>query len=244
MSKRFAVVFLLPDCDIRCKFCVTEENFGVVPPDRARELLLPLKDEGFEGVIFGGGEPTLWPGDLRILAREAQDLGFSVQIGTHAMHLPLGFETWNEVTRWVLPLESTDPVPHNRLRPTTGSHHAVIQQRLGTLGEAGRSVTVSTVVTRENIKGLPALGRWLTDYNDRHGNLHAWHLYRLVERGRMGSLFGRQLQVPLEDYRHALANLKNSSSNTFHIFRREDMPRSREVAFWSYRNGRLRPAVL
>lgn len=242
LAKRFAVVFLLPHCDIRCKFCVTEDNFDVFPPDRARELLAPFKESGVEGLIFGGGEPTLWPGNLRTLAGEARELGFSVQIGTHAMNLPHGFESWNEVTRWVIPLESADQGPHNRLRPTGMNHHAMIQQRLSALGQVGRSVTVSTVVTAENIAGLPALGQWLSDYASRFGNLHAWHLYRLVEKGRMGSVYGPGLQVPLKDYRQVVNKLKAGLNGDFNIFRREDMPHSREVDFFAFRDGELRPA--
>ena len=69
-----AVIFLRPACNMSCSFCITENNFDAITYPQARDLLHLLKKEGFNNIVFGGGEPFEWPGDLLLLTQEAKEL--------------------------------------------------------------------------------------------------------------------------------------------------------------------------
>lgn len=234
-----AVLFLQPRCNMTCSFCVTEDDFDAFEPAAARELLARLAQRGVETVTFGGGEPFAWPGGVMALAREAKRLGLRVQVGTNGVALPRGFERATEIDRWVLPLESTDPAVHDGLRRHgSGGHHALVLRRLEALGRAGRSATVSTVVTRPNAAGLGDLARWLGEHHARHGHLHAWHLYRFLPLGRGGRAHAAELEIPLDEYERRCDEVRELDL-PFRLFRRRDMYRSRVVEFFWMKDGRV-----
>ncbi len=134
------------------------------------------------------------------------------------------------IDRYVLPLESMDPGVHDRLRPYARSHHAIILDRLEKLRAAGKSVTVSTVGTRESVGELPALGRHLESWRAGGGDLHAWHLYRFLPIGRGGEANAARLDVEEADYHHACDAVKATDPG-FRVFKRPDMYQSSSVEF-------------
>lgn len=233
-----AVVFLQPDCNMCCRFCVTEDGFDVMSSAAADGLLQTLRARGFHTVTLGGGEPFAWPGDVLALAARAKELGFCVQIGTNGIAVPEDFAAVPWVDRYVLPLESVDAAVHDGLRRYRGQHHRIVLDRLRRLQQAGRSVTVSTVVTSANRSGLPQLARFLADYHAVARNVHAWHLYRLLPHGRGGAVHGTDLQVASEDYR-AACDAMQALGLPFAVFRRQDMYRSRTVEFFWSEDGRV-----
>lgn len=229
--KSVAVLMLHVGCDLACPFCVNDP----APCLRFQEAeghLRRLGAEGVSNVVLGGGEPFLWPHDVTALARAAKGLGFFVQVGTNGTRLPDAFERLSCFDRWVLPLESDAPPVHDLMRPGAGpsSHHAVILDRLERLRAAGRSVTVSTVVTSWNVGGLPRLAAFLEGYRDGGGNLHAWHLYRFLPRGRGGSVNARDLWIDAAAYHRACDAVRGRHPDLA-ILKRPDMYRSQTVSF-------------
>lgn len=232
-TKPIAVVFLQPHCNMRCEFCVTEDDFDVMTFAQAVELLTNLQRKRVRTVTLGGGEPFTWPGDVRKLAQHGKELGLFVQVGTNGVDLPSGFAELPEFDRYVLPLESVDPAVHDELRQHRLGHHRVILDRLHELGCHGKSVTISTVLTARNCAGLEALAEHLRGYQERFHNVHAWHLYHLLERGRGGSVHGAALRIPVEEYASRCARAQ-ALGLPFEVYRRQDMYRSRTVGFhWS-----------
>ena len=104
-----AVVFLQPQCNMTCTFCVTEDDFEPIRFEDAVDLLGHLVQRGVRSVVFGGGEPFQWPGDVLQLASEARARGLTVQIGTNGIDLPRGFADLECIDRWVLPWNP--PIP-------------------------------------------------------------------------------------------------------------------------------------
>ena len=232
-TKQIAVVFLQPHCNMRCQFCVTEDGFDVMTFAQAVELLTSLQRSGVRTVTLGGGEPFTWPGDVCKLAQHGKELGLFVQVGTNGVNLPTGFAELLEIDRYVLPLESVDPAVHDALRQHRHGHHQVILERLRELGSHAKSVTISTVLTARNCAGLDALAENLRGYQERCHNVHAWHLYRLLERGRGGSVHGTALRISAEDYANHCARAQ-ARGLPFKFYRRQDLYRSRSVGFhWS-----------
>lgn len=237
--KRIASVFLLPDCNMACTFCGSETDFAVMSKVQAESLLAELAAQGLHNIVLGGGEPFLWPHGLPELARLAKGMGFTVQVCTNGIHLPEGFEGMRAFDRFILPLEAMDPAVHDRLRRHPGGHHAVVMARLQALVEAGREITISTVVTGENLQELPALAAFLGDLKTRGAHLHAWHLYRFLPVGRSGARHAAALATDFPTYARALDGVRKTDLG-FPVYRRSDMLHASSVAYVWAEGGNLR----
>lgn len=231
--------FLQPGCNMTCRFCATEDGFQNLTLEQGIALTDGLVAAGVARIILGGGEPFAWkPGALR-LAKAAKQAGAEVQIGTNGIAMPEGYADCPWVDRYILPLESADASLHDRLRLHLGGHHRLVLQRLHALGRAGKSVTLSTVVNRLNSEVLLRLGRLLSDYQGVFGNLHAWHLYRMLPIGRGGALHGRSLGIGLDEYRKACDTVREDFPD-LRILKRPDILHSKSVGFFWMHGDKLR----
>lgn len=238
-KRDIAVVFLHPACNMTCTFCGTENNIDSLTPSQAKETLHLIKNRGMKNVVLGGGEPFAWDHDVIELARVAKEMGIIVQIGTNGIDLPAGFESLDCVDRYVLPLDGPDAESHNAVRITRDGHFELILDRLETLRRGRKSVTVSTVVTSENVQGLDRIARLLSGYHERGGQLHAWHLYKFLPIGRGGRENAGALSVSDEDY-DAASSAVQEDHTRFPVYRRRDMRHSRHVDFFWYEQDTLR----
>jgi len=239
--KRIASVFLLPDCTMACRFCGSDADFGVMTMAQAETLLTQLAARGIRNLVLGGGEPFLWPHGLLELADHARSMGFLVQVCTNGIHLPEGFEQLAVFDRFILPLEAADAALHDRLRIHPGGHHRLVMARLEALVAAGREITISTVVTRENLGALPALAVLLRDLKRKGAHLHAWHLYRFLPIGRAGMVNAGSLGTDLPAYAEAVEGVRKEDHG-FPVFRRSDMLRASTVVYLWAEGGGLRMA--
>lgn len=240
VGPRVAVVFLQPRCNMHCTFCITEDNFSAMTFQQGAALLGALKAGGtVRSVVLGGGEPFDWPHDVMALGRFGRSLGLLMQVGTNGVALPEGFETSDAFDRYVLPLESVEPGPHNAMRLYRRRHHEIIMDRLDALRRVGKSVTISTVITRHNVEHVAAVGEFLRRYVRLGGNVHAWHLYQFLPIGRGGSENELDLAIPETLYYAACAEAE-ALDLPFRIYRRGDMYHSRTVEFFWIERGRVR----
>lgn len=226
-----AVLMLHAGCNMVCDFCITEDSLGTKSFADAVKLIHEFRDQGVRSLVIGGGEPFTWPHDLMRLTEEAKKLGFLVQVGTNGIHLPDGFATITSIDRYVIPLESVAPDPHNRLRKFRRAHHELIMERLRRLAEAKKSVTLSTVVTRINHEHVLEVGEFLRAYQEQNGNVHAWHIYRFVPEGRGGRENAHALSVPLDRYEEVFAQVR-ARHLPFKVFKRANMFQSKTVNFY------------
>jgi len=232
------VIFLHPGCNMRCSYCVTEDSFSSMRQDQALGLLDFVAERAINTLVLGGGEPFTWAPGVVALAGEAKRRGFVVQVGTNGVALPEGYEHSEAIDRYILPLDAADAATHNRFRRYAGNHHGLICERLDRLNAAGKAVTVSTVVTAQNIDSLAALGVFLADYTLGGGRLHAWHLYRFIPEGRGGARHAKTLWVDEEAYHEACAVVKAMDLG-FRIYKRRDMRHSATVDFFWYEGERI-----
>jgi MoaA/NifB/PqqE/SkfB family radical SAM enzyme len=236
--KHIASLFLLPQCDMSCSFCASESDFSVMSYVQAEDLLRALRGRSIHNVVFGGGEPFLWPHDLERLTRLARDLGFLVQVCTNGVSLPAGFERLASIDRYILPLESMDPIIHDRLRSHPDGHHRLVMDRIDSLAGAGRQLTVSTVVTRDNVDHLGEVAEFLGRSAARGVDVHAWHLYRFLPVGRGGTVNADRLEITFDEFVNSCAEVRRREL-PFRVYRRDNMLRSSSVEFFWFENGRL-----
>lgn len=256
-APNIAVVFLHGRCAMSCPFCISDEHLGSMTPEQYAALLETISASGFDQVVLGGGEPCEWPFGWRAAAAAAKERGFLVQLGTNGLRLTPGFETFDGVDRYVLPLDGAASHVHNSLRPlarppesprhaapawlgaperSRSGHFEVITDRLEALRAAGRETTVSTVVTSLNQGEIPALAALLNRYTDAGGRVHAWHLYRFLPHGRGGARH-RALETGDTAY-NAAVDLARRMARV-RVFRRPDMRHSATVDFFWYEEGRM-----
>lgn len=241
MQKSIAVVMLHGDCNMHCKFCITENRIQSMSRQDYICLLARLHRDRFDNVVIGGGEPFCWPEGVAYAAEAAKQQGFCVQVGTNGILMSDKDEYSGTVDRYVLPLDAADSFGHDRLRtlsPKGGSHHQIILKRLGQLREWERSVTVSTVVSRANLEDITAIGDLLADYVAGGGRLHAWHLYCFVPRGRGGSHAAKILDISRDEF-NAAAYKAQSQHYPYVIYKRPDMRHSKTVDFFWREKGRI-----
>jgi MoaA/NifB/PqqE/SkfB family radical SAM enzyme len=207
--------------------------------DQALGLLDTLARRGIDNLVLGGGEPFTWEPGLLPYAEIAKRRGFFVQVGTNGVALPDKTEHSPWVDRFVLPLDGPCAEVHDRLRHYKDSHFRLIRDRMARLRDAGKSITVSTVVTAWNIDTLSELGVLLADEVLAGMRLHAWHLYRFIPEGRGGRVHAAQLNVTETEYEAACAEMKAMDFG-FTIFKRKDMRHSKTVDFFWYEGEALR----
>ncbi len=233
-----AVIFVKPQCNMHCTFCVTENNFTAMTFDQGVQLLESLEARGVRSVVFGGGEPFDWDEDLVALTRVAKKLGFSVQVGTNGIALPNGFEYIDSIDKYVLPIESATCDAHNKMRLYKNQHHEIIIDRLDKLSKAGKSVTLSTVITQPNMNEIDDLASYLLKYHSKSHNVSAWHLYQFLPLGRGGAKNWQDLEISESDYREICAGVKTRNL-PFRIFQRTDMYHPQTVDFFWFEGDRL-----
>jgi MoaA/NifB/PqqE/SkfB family radical SAM enzyme len=207
---------------------------------QACALLDRLSAEGFDNVVLGGGEPTLWPHDVLRLARRAKQRGFTVQLGTNGIRLPDDFATIEAIDRYVLPIDGATADVHNAVRFFRQQHFDVVMDRLQRLRGAGKSTTVSTVITRLNQTDLANIATLLARLNEPRPFIHAWHLYQFIPQGRGGAANRGLLALPREQYDRICDEVKRLSRN-FPVFKRPDMLHSKAVEFFWMHGDELHP---
>lgn len=230
------------DCNMQCRFCITDSGVESMSGTDYERALDRLEEKNFENIVIGGGEPFCWRGGVERAARSAKDRGFYVQVGTNGILMPDRDIYSQCVDRYVLPLDAADAGAHDQLRRLQvpgESHHALILGRLRQLREWGRSVTVSTVVSRANQDNIVAIGDLLADYVADGGCLHAWHLYCFIPRGRGGRRAAAALGISADEF-NAAADLTHAQHYPFVIYKRPDMRHSATVDFFWHEGGRLR----
>lgn len=240
---RIATVYLLPKCDLACRFCGSDLGFNALDETEAMRWVSFAATQGYSSVVLGGGEPLLWSGDLERVGAHARKLGMVVQLNTNGVAWRDELETTDAITRIILPLDGATAQSHDFLRKPRGGHREIVEDRLARLAKSGKEATIGSVICRPNLPELPQLATELEQRVADGLNLHAWHLYRFRPIGRGGAVDGRNDEFGLEpdEFR---AHCEPIQANQFpransakvrrnwQIYRRPDMTKSRDVDFF------------
>jgi len=239
-QKRIATIFLLPDCDLACRFCASDLGFDRMDFAQAQNLISQLAASGYESVVLGGGEPLLWEGGLIRLAQHAKSLGLITQLNTNGVAWTEELLNNHAIDRVILPLDGAIPATHDWLRKPRGGHFELVQSRLKDIQAAGKEATIGTVICANNMDEIPQLARGLDSLVESGLKIHAWHLYRFRPVGRGGAVQGREAELGLSEAEFKwLCKPLQATDRSFRIYRRPDMTSSREVDFLWFDKGAL-----
>jgi MoaA/NifB/PqqE/SkfB family radical SAM enzyme len=157
-------VQLLRICNQKCRFCSNPENNRVIELKDAEAQILELKSLGYSGVIFTGGEPTMYE-RLAEIVTFSHGAGIEPRIITNGQKLsdPALFQSLVKagLRKLHFSLHSCRPEIQDFLTRTPGSFDNMVRS-LDNAGEAGISADVNTVINHYNADHLDENVRFLT----------------------------------------------------------------------------------
>lgn len=153
-------------CNNNCHFCVQghKKKFGNKETAKLKEYLEKSAEEGYKGVVFTGGEPTIRP-DILGLVRHAKKLGFTlIQIQTNGRRF-----VYKEFCKEIIDaganefspaLHGHSPALHDYLTSAKGAFAQTVTG-IKNLKDLGQIVITNTVITKSNYRHLPDIAKLL-----------------------------------------------------------------------------------
>lgn len=150
-------------CNQNCRFCSNPSNEKTLPLKEVRKLLEKYAKDNAAGVIFTGGEPTLYP-YLPQAIRYADFLGLNPRITTNGQrsadisYLKLLLESGLKHIHFSL--YSHKKTVHEYLTRTPGSYGNIIKA-ITNAGTLGIRADLNTVINKRNSKHLHLLVKFI-----------------------------------------------------------------------------------
>ncbi|WP_328442485.1 radical SAM protein [Streptomyces sp. NBC_00457] len=214
-------------CNLSCPFCFgPRHDVPTMPQAVAFRIAAKLRQEGVQGVVISGGEPTL----LRYLAQLVEELSSPlpgrfpprVVLSTNGLASLKVMERVLPGLSWLaLPLESADEKEHRELRTGSAAPHR--KRVLDLLKEVRKNhkrvrVKLGTVITRRNVSGAPRVldlieeDSWLPD---------VWKVYQMSETN-YGADNGDWLSVGDEEFEEVVEKCQQKAEErgvTLRVYR-------------------------
>ncbi len=163
-------------CNQKCIFCSAPERPDFLPPSDIVDMIDDMVDRDYVGIIFTGGEPTLYEHLPEVMAH-ASERGVQVRMITNAQKIAnkrylkeLVDAGLNHVN---ISTHSHIPEVHNELVKTPNSL-ALQAKAFDHLGEFGVPTNVNTVINQYNADHLHKLVEWIVT-NWPHVNHFVWN---------------------------------------------------------------------
>ncbi|KXA91259.1 hypothetical protein AKJ64_04835, partial [candidate division MSBL1 archaeon SCGC-AAA259E17] len=155
-------------CNAQCKYCYYIDRLDMENPSKeyVKTLLAYAKEHGIRDVDFSGGESTI-RGDLPDLISSARKLGFRNRcVITNGIRLANG-EYMEELVNAGLneilfSIEGSRAEIHDSLTRVPGSFNKVVES-IRNAKKLGIRFRTNTTVTKENVKDLPELAKFLRE---------------------------------------------------------------------------------
>ena len=150
-------------CNQSCRFCSNPSNDSIMPLEEAKRLLRKYAEAKAAGVIFTGGEPTMYP-FLPQAIRYAAGLGLFPRITTNGQ-LFSDYDFASMLVRSGLShahfsIYSHRKKTHEYLTRTPGSH-AKLLKAIENAGKLGVRADINTVINKYNSKELHLLAKFI-----------------------------------------------------------------------------------
>lgn len=157
-----AYIQVTRSCNQECRFCSNPPNEKTMPLAKAKKLIDDYVRWGYEGVIFSGGEPTLYP-HLADLIRYADRKKLQARIITNgqmtAERAFLANLARAGLKHLVQSIYSDDSAVHDALTQKPGSHD-LVKQSLENCRALNIRVDIATVLNKYNAPHLSRIVHW------------------------------------------------------------------------------------
>jgi len=179
-TPKAAILLLTLGCNLRCKMCHLWHNdeTNIVRPSLEgwKKFIVSLKGLSGEGfnVIFGGGEPLLFPDILTELIAFCRQEGFRTSLATSGYFIDEKMAeriVTSGLDYIALTLYSLKKETHNYLRGMPDSYQRLFQaiNYLDELrSDAGLEIAIDTVIMEPNLTELLELANWVLQDNRIH----------------------------------------------------------------------------
>lgn len=165
------------ECNMRCPFCFGTKESHHIDVSTHIDFLKKIRDYGVNNIVLTGGEPTYCSGFSDLL-RAIHSMGYHITLSTNGSfwsNREIRDAVFEYVSFISLPIESSDSIVHNSLRPGIPNHYELIHRILEDISalKSGAQIKISTVVTKINIGNLSGI----LDTLPLEPNI--WKLYQL-----------------------------------------------------------------
>ncbi len=165
------ILLLTLGCSLRCKMCYLWRNDerNVIKPNQKewKEFIVSLSDFSNQGlnVIFGGGEPLLFPDTLTELIAHCHAYGIRTSLATSGYFIDEKMAerlVSSGLDYLALTLYSFKKETHNFLRGVSDSYER-LQRAIGYLAslQSALEIAIDTVIMAPNVKELLDLTHWV-----------------------------------------------------------------------------------
>ncbi|MFC8360553.1 radical SAM protein [Streptomyces griseorubiginosus] len=216
-------------CNLSCPFCFGPRH--EMPTMRSAEALRiagTLRQEGVQGVVISGGEPTLLPylGDLvQELSGAHPDGGAPprVVLSTNGLAPLKLMERVLPGLSWIaLPVDSADGKEHRELRKGVAPHRERVLDLLKEVRKNHQQVKVKlgTVVTRRNVAGAPRV----LDLIEKACLPDVWKVYQMSETN-YGADNASWLSIGDDEFEEVVARCQEAADErdvTLRVYRNAD----------------------
>jgi len=160
-------------CNFRCSYCYVDgkiEYSNELSREEIKDVILQAKGLGARKIIILGGEPSIYPHLVEMLAFLSENK-LEIEMFTNGSGIDqhLAGVLAKHKVRVALKMNSRDEKIQNRLAGKEGAF-TIINRALAALKEAGYPskelfLAISTVICRVNIEELPSMWQWLREEN-------------------------------------------------------------------------------
>lgn len=163
-------------CNQKCIFCSAPERPDFLPPGEVLDMIDSMVDRNYVGIIFTGGEPTLYEHLPEVMAH-AFSRGVQVRMITNAQKIANKKYLEELVVAGLshvnISTHSHIPQIHNELVMTPNSL-ALQERAYRHLGEFGVATNTNMVINSRNADHLHLLVKWIVE-NFPHVNHFVWN---------------------------------------------------------------------
>ncbi|GBF75596.1 hypothetical protein PA598K_04014 [Paenibacillus sp. 598K] len=203
-------MYLLSQCDMKCKFCYASKDTGRLSLDQAKNIIDFFASLGATRISLTGGEALMHPQVYEIV-EHAYHSGFKVNLFTSGSLLTAEkLKKLAPYLRWLtLSIDGGDPDLNMKMGRREGHFEKAFQALKYSKEIAPHiNVRVVTVVTKININKLMPLGKLLFEPENRPT---WWRLKQMVAL-RSGKEYEKELGVSNSSFTSAVNDLKHKYS--------------------------------
>ncbi|MBI2147550.1 radical SAM protein [Candidatus Woesearchaeota archaeon] len=205
-QKTIAAIELTSRCNAYCDFCVSWNDKVEKSLDDVKSIISQLPDT-IATVVFVGGEVLVWDGLFSALSY-AKQRGYRTKIHTNGLLLPtISDEKLAFVDVVNLPLDAVSEEYQLRKRQPL----ELLRKNLGRLMQLNKGVSITTVVTRQNLHLLGGVHEFLSAYP-----IQSWKLFKFTPHG-LGQENGHYLSVSDEEFEYATGGLRLPTGKVYRI---------------------------